>query len=197
MFISALAPYVFLNKTGRRRIGILKTRRYRTIFIAFLLGIALSLFLYYLGILLYGRTYQNWYFYIAQSYRIPAEIKSAEKMIMFLIMAFAGMTFSPVGEELFFRGIVHASFAKSLGEKRALLIDGLSFAVTHIAHFGLVFINNRFTLYIIPTLIWVSAMFLTSMLFFMYKKKADSLLGAIFCHSGFNLGMIFSIFYLL
>jgi len=197
MVLSALAPYVFLSKTGRRGIGMLKTRKYGTVCIAFFIGIAVSLLLYYLGNLLYGLSYKNWYVYIAKSYKIPAGITGAGKMTMFLIMALVGMTFSPVGEELFFRGIVQGSFAKSLGEKRALIIDCLAFAVTHIAHFGLVFINNRFNLLIVPTLIWVAVMFLTSMLFYFYKKKSGSLLGAMVCHSGFNLGMIFSIFYLL
>jgi len=197
MIISAISPYIFLNKTGRTNIGIVWTQKYRILFIAFLFGIAASLLLYYLGNFLYGVSYENWYFYIAKSYKIPAGIKGSEKMIMFLIMAFVGMTFSPVGEELFFRGIVQASFEKSMSEKRALIIDCLSFALTHIAHFGIVFINNRFDLYTVPALIWVSSMFLTSILFYVFKKRSGSLLGAIICHSGFNLGMIFSIFYLL
>jgi hypothetical protein len=46
-------------------------------------------------------------------------------------------------------------------------------------------------------LIWVLAMFFVSILFFLFRKYSDSLLGAIICHAGFNLGMIYCIFYLL
>jgi membrane protease YdiL (CAAX protease family) len=39
------------------------------------------------------------------------------------VMVLTGMTFSPIGEELFFRGIVHSSFAESIGDKKALIVS--------------------------------------------------------------------------
>jgi membrane protease YdiL (CAAX protease family) len=197
MLLSALAPFVFLSKQGRRSIGITGTSKYGTMLLAFVLGVAAAVVLHYAGQLIFGLSYRNWYVYIAQSYNIPSGLQGADRMIMFVIMSLVGMTFSPFGEEFFFRGIVHTSFARSLGEKRALIVDCSAFALTHLAHFGLVFINNRFELYVIPGLLWMSAMFLTSMLFYRYKKKTGSLFAAVLCHSGFNLGMIYSIFYLL
>ena len=101
-----------------------------------------------------------------------------------------------LGEELFFRGVVHGSFAKSIGDQKASIVDSLAFALTHIAHFGLVFINGNWTFYFVPTLIWVIGMFLVSIVFFQMKKSSGSILGAILCHAGFNLGMIYFIFYL-
>lgn len=112
-------------------------------------------------------------------------------------MALTGMVFSPIGEELFFRGIVHSSFAKSIGDTKASLVDSLAFSLTHISHFGLVFINCKWMFLEIPTLIWVSSMFLVSVLFFILRKYSGSILGSIICHSAFNLGMIYCIFYLL
>ncbi len=112
-------------------------------------------------------------------------------------MAITGMTFSPIGEELFFRGIVHSSFATSLGDKKASILDSFAFAITHISHFGLVFINNEWAFYKTPTLIWVLSMFLVSVLFFIFKKHSGSIWGAVVCHAAFNLGMIYCIFYLL
>jgi membrane protease YdiL (CAAX protease family) len=197
MMLSALAPFVFLSKDGRRSIGIIRSQKYSAMLFAFLLGIAAAVVLHYAGQLVYGLSYRNWYVYVAQSYNIPAGLQGTGRMMMFTIMALAGMTFSPVGEEFFFRGIVHTSFARSFGEKTALVVDCSAFALTHLAHFGLVFLDNRFQLYVIPGLLWMSAMFLTSMLFYRYKKKTGSLFGAVLCHAGFNLGMIYSIFYLL
>jgi membrane protease YdiL (CAAX protease family) len=112
-------------------------------------------------------------------------------------MAIVGMTFSPIGEELFFRGIVHSSFAKSFGDKKASIIDSSAFAIIHISHFGLVFINNQWDLLIIPTVIWVLSMFFISISFYKCREKSGSLFGAMICHSAFNLGMIYCIFYLL
>lgn len=197
MFVSALVPFFFLSKYGRQKIGIKGTKRIGIILSALVLGIIFSLLLYLIGKGLYGIAFENWYEYIGKSYNIPDGISGKDKMIMFIIMASTGMIFSPIGEELFFRGIVHGSFAESIGQTKASVVDSLAFAITHIAHFGLVFINGIWTFYTIPTLIWITGMFLVSILFFKMKSKSDSLLGAVFCHAGFNLGMIFSIFYLL
>lgn len=197
MFVSALVPFIFLNKYGRREIGIKGSHKIGGLTLSLILGIACSLLLFIIGTALYGGSYQNWYEYIGKSYNIPTGIAGNDKFLMFSIMAVTGMIFSPIGEELFFRGIVHGSFAKSIGEKKASFIDSLAFALTHIAHFGIVYDSGIWNFYPVPTMIWVSAMFLVSVLFFKRKKQTGSLLGAIFCHAGFNLGMIYSIFYLL
>ncbi len=197
MAISAIAPFLFLNKHGRKEIGIKKPRNFKWLFIAFVCGLVGSVLLYLLGQILYDTSYQNWYQYVGKSYKIPTDISQTDKNVMFAIMAITGMTFSPIGEELFFRGIVHSSFAKSLGEKKASIVDSSAFALTHISHFGLVFINNKWDFYTVPTLIWVTSMFLVSLLFIFFRKKSDSILGAMLCHSAFNLGMIYCIFYLL
>jgi membrane protease YdiL (CAAX protease family) len=197
MTISAVAPFLFLTKFGRTKIGITKPRNFKWLFIAFACGLIASIILYFIGQFLYDNTYQNWYEYVGKSYKIPETISQSDKNIMFTIMAITGMTFSPIGEELFFRGIVHSSFAKSVGEKKASIVDSSAFAITHISHFGLVFINNKWYFFILPTIIWVTSMFLVSLLFFTFRKKTNSILGAIICHAAFNLGMIYCIFYLL
>ncbi len=197
MAISAIAPFIFLSKNGREKIGITKPRKYNSLLIAFVFGLFASILLYFLGHSLYGNTYENWYSYIGKSYKIPIGINQADKKILFIIMALTGMTFSPIGEELFFRGIVHSSFEKSIGERKASIVDSSAFALTHISHFGLVYINNRWNFFTIPTIIWVTSMFFVSLLFFAFRKHSTSISGAITCHAAFNLGMIYCIFYLI
>ena len=197
MTISAIAPFIFLRKPGLKKIGITKPHKYNRLLIAFVSGLIASIALYFLGEGLYGKSYENWYTYIGKSYNIPKGIKVNDKTILFSIMTFTGMTFSPVGEELFFRGIVHSSFEKSIGEKKASIVDSSAFALTHISHFGLVFINNRWNFFTTPTIIWVASMFLVSLMFFAFRKYSGSILGAIICHSAFNSGMIYCIFYLM
>lgn len=197
MLISAIAPFIFLTKHGRKNIGITKPRNFKWLIIAFTFGLIASIMLYFIGEFLYAESYQNWYQYVGKSYKIPSTITQSDKNILFIIMAITGMTFSPIGEELFFRGIVHSSFAKSIGEKKASIVDSLAFALTHISHFGLVFINDKWIFFTVPAAIWVTSMFLVSLLFYAFRKKTDSILGSILCHSAFNLGMIYCIFYLL
>ncbi len=197
MTISAIAPFIFLSKQGLKKIGITKPKKYSWLLIAFISGLIASILLYFLGEGLYGNSYENWYNYIGKSYNIPKGIKANDKTILFSIMTLTGMTFSPIGEELFFRGIVHSSFEKSIGEKKASIVDSSAFALTHISHFGLVFINNKWSYFTTPTLIWVTSMFLVSILFFAFRKFSGSIFGSIICHSAFNLGMIYCIFYLM
>lgn len=197
MTISAISPFIFLSKFGRKEIGIIKSRKYSWLFLSLLFGLIFSILLYLLGDSIYNNSFENWYVYIGKSYNIPLGIQPNDKLIMFIIMAVTGMIFSPIGEELFFRGIVHSSFAKSFGNIKASIIDSSAFALTHISHFGLVFINNEWKLFTLPTIIWATSMFLVSILFYLCRRKTESILGAIICHSAFNLGMIFSIFYLL
>ncbi|CAN5148697.1 hypothetical protein BH23BAC2_BH23BAC2_26040 [soil metagenome] len=195
MLISAIAPFVFLSKYGRKKIGIKKPTNSRWLIIAIIIGILFSVSLYVLGEILYGNSYENWYYYIGKSLNIPEGIDQQSKLGMFGIMALTGMTLSPIGEELFFRGIVHSSFANSVGHRKASLIDSSAFAIVHISHFGLIFINQQWKFLLVPTLIWVLSMFCVSILFYICRKRSGSILGAINCHSAFNLGMIYCIFY--
>ena len=196
MIISAIAPFLFLTKLGLKRAAITKPAGITWLPVAFLAGILFSFALYFLGDFLYSDTYSNWYKYIGKSYNIPAEISLKDKNIYFVIFAFTGMIFSPFGEELFFRGIVHSAFAKSVGELKASIIDSTAFALTHISHFGLVFLMNQWKFLTIPAFIWVISMFLAGIIFFYFRKKCGSVWGAIVCHAGFNLGMTYCIFYL-
>jgi len=197
MIVSALAPFIFLTKFGLKQIGITIPQSYTWLVISFFTGIIFSVFLYFIGDLLYGDSYNNWYKYIGKSYNIPLEISAQERKIYFFIFAFTGMIFSPVGEELFFRGIVHSAFAKSVGDLKASIFDSTAFAVTHISHFGLVFLMNQWEFLTVPAIIWVLNMFLAGILFYYFRQKTKSILGAIICHAGFNLGMTYCIFYLL
>lgn len=197
MALSAIIPFLFLSKYGQRRIGLTTPKKFSWLIVAFFAGLFASVILYVLGVVMYGNSDGNWYKYIGKSYKIPLRINGSHKAIMFGVMSLTGMTVSPIGEELFFRGIVHSSFAKSIGDKKASIIDSAAFALTHISHFGLVFINSKWSLLMIPTFIWVLSMFFVSVLFYIFKKRAGSIWGAVICHSAFNLGMIYCIFYLM
>lgn len=197
MLVSAIAPFIFLTKYGRKEIGLTKPEKYKWLPVAFIAGLIFSFLLHFLGQNLYGNSYENWYNYIGRSYKIPVGINLQDKKILFSVMAITGMTFSPIGEELFFRGIVHSGFAKSIGERKASFVDSAAFALTHISHFGLVFVGSQWSFLTVPAFIWVASMFVVSLLFFMCKKYSGSILGAIICHAAFNLGMIYCIFYLM
>jgi membrane protease YdiL (CAAX protease family) len=146
--------------------------------------------------LLFGNSFSNWFVYISKSYDTGAIIfNNSQRLTYFIIYAITSMTFSPIGEELFYRGVVHACFATHNCEHKASVYDSLAFGLTHLAHFGIVYIAGVWDFLFIPALLWVTGMFIASRLFFFCKQKTQSLLGAMICHAGFNMAMIYFIFY--
>ena len=146
--------------------------------------------------LLFAETVSNWFVYISNSYAVPkASLSESDRLIYFIIYAVIGMTFSPIGEELFYRGLVHGSFATDFGDRKASMLDSLAFALTHLAHFGIVYFSGHWSFLFFPALLWVFFMFIASRLFFFCKQKTGSILGAISSHAGYNLAMMYFIFY--
>ena len=197
MIISAITPFLFLSKYGREKIGMVKPSHNKWMIGSFVAGALAGTTIFVLGYTLYSDTYNNWFVYIGQSYKISSGLSEHERLIYFLIYAVSGMTFSPIGEELFFRGIVHASFAKRVGDKKASIIDSLAFALIHLSHFGIVYVSGAWKFLLIPSILWVLAMFITGRIFFQCKKQTGSIWGSILSHAGFNLAMIYFIFFVL
>jgi len=195
MLVSFIIPFVFLNKRGLKAIGWNKPKSYKWLSIAFISGCLYAYLLFFLGKFLYQNSYQNWYVYIANSYKIPTDLTIEAKRQMFFIMAGTGMLFSPFGEEFFFRGIVHETFVSRFGNRGASILDSSAFALTHIAHFGLIHLLDGWHLLFIPTFIWCFSMYFVSRLFYFFKVKSGAIWGAIICHAAFNLSMIYCIFY--
>lgn len=105
------------------------------------------------------------------------------------------MIFSPIGEELLYRGVVHGSFVSKFGEGKASIFDSSAFALTHLAHFEIVYVLGIWHFLPVPALIWVLSMFAVSQLFFQCKQFCGSIWGAVIAHSGFNFMMMYLIFY--
>lgn len=190
-----VAPLVLLTRKGRRYIGIEKPKHYFWLLNSFLLGIAICFLFYLLSKLIFDHTTSNSFVYIAKSYNINSTLSGTDKLIYFIIYSITAVTFSPVGEELFYRGIVHGSLAVRLGHRKASFIDSGAFAVTHLAHFGIIYHLGGWTFLFLPSLLWLAFMFGASQLFFFCRIKSGSLLGAILCHAGYNLAMMYVIFY--
>ncbi|TFG75486.1 MAG: CPBP family intramembrane metalloprotease [Flavobacteriales bacterium] len=202
-FISAIfvlmwiTPYILLAKNGRKTIGIQRPKNLRWLFYAFLLGAVACSFVYVLGSTLFQDGLNNWFVYISRAFAsVPlTELKGPDHLQYFLMFAFIGMTFSPIGEELLYRGIIHQSFVAKYGDRGASIIDSTAFALVHLAHFGFVFDQGVWKLLWIPALLWMTLMFLSSRLFFFCKTRSGSIHGAIMGHAGFNFAMTYFIFY--
>jgi len=189
------APFIFLSKEGRRYIGIKKPTNYKWLLYSFLIGFAFCSLMFICAKFFYADTVNNSFVYISRSYTIPEEALAANKLMFFLMFSFVGITFSPIGEELLYRGVVHGSFVSKFGETKASVFDSLAFALTHLAHFGIIYNLGGWEFLPVPALLWVLGMFIASQLFFICKQKSGSVLGAIISHAGYNVAMMYIIFY--
>lgn len=189
-------PFLLLTKKGRTLIGLHKPGRPLWWMFAPLLGIGMSLLVFFLGDWFYGNGISNWFVYISRSYEgmVPAD-SASHQFLIFAILATLGMTFSPIGEELLYRGLIHQCFVTRLGEPGASRVDSAAFAVTHLAHFGILYTAAGWEFRAIPALLWMGLMYLSCRLFFLCKVRGGSLYMAILCHAGFNLAMTYVIWF--
>ncbi len=185
-------PLLFLKKAGRREMGLRKSTQPLWLLWGFLLGCGMCLLFFFINRLIFGLEITNPFVYIAST-----TTSGDNSMLYFLIYLMIMMTFSPIGEELFYRGVVHQAFREQLGDKRASVIDSAAFALTHLVHFGIIYTAGVWKLLPLPALLWVIAMFFTCMIFNRVRMESGSILGAILCHAGFNFAMGFLMFYAL
>ncbi|MDR0938279.1 MAG: CPBP family intramembrane metalloprotease [Mediterranea sp.] len=195
-FLMWFAPLLFLTKKGRREIGMWRPNRYIHLLGSFVTGALSCAAIFGMFVLFYGKGEGNAFVYMARATaQIGGTIPESERLTYFLIAAIPSMIFSPIGEEFLFRGVVHGSFVGQFGESGASFFDSGAFALTHLAHFGIVYSAGNWSFLPIPALLWVLAMFFVSQVFFRCKLMCNSIFGAVLSHSGFNFAMMYFIFY--
>jgi membrane protease YdiL (CAAX protease family) len=194
--VMTLLPFVFLSREGRDFIGITKPKNYYWLLYSFLLGVAVCVLAFLVAQVFFADSVSNWFVYISRSYAVSkVGFQGNDRHIYFAVYAVIGMTFSPVGEELFYRGLVHGGLAGKFGEATASTLDSLAFALTHLAHFGIIYTLSGWQFLFLPALLWVLCMFVASKVFFYSKQRTGSVWGAVLSHAGFNLAMMYFIFY--
>lgn len=194
--IMALIPFILLNKNGLRSIGITWTTNPKWLLFSFLAGILCCLLMYWIGLLLFQETGSNWFISIGNTYPLDFNsITEKDRLVYFVVFSFIGMTFSPIAEELMYRGMIHESLVNKFGERQASLIDSGAFGITHLAHFGLIYVLGQWKLMVLPALLWMLLIFSSGLIFNLAKRKSGSIVGAIISHAGFNIAMTYVIFY--
>lgn len=194
-FLMWFTPIIFLTKQGRKSISLNRPNHYIRLLYSFALGLLSCTAIFFVFYLLFGHSLNNAFGYIGRLGAIPSNLPASDKWIYFLIATIPSMIFSPIGEEFLYRGVVHGSFVSRFGEVRASYFDGLAFALTHLAHFGIVYTALGWSFLPIPAVLWVLSMFAVSQVFFRCKLLCDSIWGAVFSHAGFNFTMMYFIFY--
>ena len=188
-----ILPWLLLDREGRRQIGIQRPRNALHYLSAIGFGALAAGLCFLLGVLLFGVGPQHWFSSVATSYRLqaPAGLGLLPLFLMFTIPA---MLFSPIGEELFFRGFLQRVLEQRFSQTVSTHIESGLFALVHLCHHGVLVGAAGLSLMAASGAIWVSLMFGLAWGFAMLRQRADSIYPAMLAHAVFNVGMNACIF---
>ena len=192
----AILPFALLDKTFRRPVGFV-SMRWHWIPISFVIGVIAALMVYLVAYLMFGNSELNWFVTIMKTFDNNDMLNLGRgSIVLFIVFTLPVMIFSPLGEEFFFRGLLHESLALRFSPRQALAADAGIFGVTHLAHYGL-YLQGGSVVLLPSAFAWVCLMCATAVLFYQVKRYSGSIWGAVLCHSGFNFSMMAIIFYVI
>lgn len=189
----ALVPWLLLDRSTRAQVGLKKPVRLRELPLAILYGALAAAFCFLLGYALFGSSADHWFVSVGNSFRVQPT-GNLSLTVVFLMFTIPAMIFSPIGEEIFFRGYLQRMLETRFSERASTAIEATWFAGAHLVHHGIVLTAAGFGFRALSGTGWFLLMFALSLLFAWLRKRHDSILPAILSHSAFNLVMNGTIF---
>lgn len=187
--LMTLMPFIFLNKNGRQQIGFQASKNWKYYAVAILLGAVAATICYFLGLWLFGMTKENWYISIRDSYLDNIALNGIQMKQAFWIITLPALIFSPLGEEIYFRGFLQESLATKLSYRNSMILESLFFGLIHLFHHGIIHQNGNYDMLPVSGALWVVLMSGTAFSFAWLRKTSGSLYPAIMAHVAFNFVM--------
>ncbi len=192
--VMGFLPFIFFSKAGRQTMGIKKADRPVWLLWGPLLGLGGALIIFAIGYGLYGTGLNNWYISIRNSWAIEAGMYQMPAMLLFVTYTIPALLFSPIGEEFFFRGMIHEGIQGPWGSKLALAGNALAFGSVHLLHHGITWDTGGLHILWVSGLLWVILMVGMSWVFTLCRMRSGSIWAGVLAHLAFNLGMNVTIF---
>jgi membrane protease YdiL (CAAX protease family) len=195
--LMAVIPFILLSRTDRTTIGLKRCTSYQSYMVALILGSMAAWICYIIGTSLFHLSNDNWYVTIKNFYlNNPAYNSATPLWQTFLIFTVPALIFSPIGEEIFFRGFFQESLKLNFTERTSTLIECTCFGIIHLFHHGLVVYNSNVIFVPFSGVIWAALMASVAFMLVQIRKDSQSLYPAMVCHASFNLSMNTIIFFL-
>lgn len=192
--IMALLPWILLGIDGRRRIGLLRADALRWLPAAIAAGALAALACFALGLLLFGHGADNWFVSVAANYRRAMNTTGMGVGTLHLVFTLPAALFSPIGEELFFRGTFQEALEQRFSANKSTAIESAAFGLVHLCHHGLLLGAAGLSVRPVSGTLWVLLMFSVAWLFAALRKRSGSLYPAMASHAAFNVTMNLAIF---
>ncbi|MDQ8186059.1 type II CAAX endopeptidase family protein [Pelagicoccus sp. SDUM812002] len=188
-------PLVFLTRYGREQIGFRRSISWKWMLYGILLGGAAAAICYLLGVLLYGKSDQNWFVSVAYTFQSDERIAQLPRHLAFIAFTVPAMLASPIGEEIFFRGVAEQAGRDRMSPVSCACFAATLFALAHLIHHGIHSGLNGIEIMPVSGTIWFILIFASSLVFSLVRQKGGSIWTAVFAHATFNLVMNITIFY--
>lgn len=178
-------PWMLLSPHGRYQIGLKRPESGAWLIVGLAGGGAAATICFTLGMLLFGASADHWFVSVARNYAGPqtAGMSIVQLHLMFTIVA---CLFSPIGEEIFFRGFLQRVLEQRLSRLASTHVEASLFATSHLLHHGLAAGALGLVFRPLSGALWVALMFALSWLFAWLRQRSDSLYPAILAHAAFN-----------
>lgn len=187
--VMALMPWLLMNAEGRRQIGLRRPERAGAWLPAIGIGALASLACFGIGMVLFGQSADHWFVSIANNYRGVMDTAGMSMLALHLVFTLPALIFSPIAEEIFFRGILQRTLEQHLSSRASTVIECGAFAAVHLCHHGLVMEAAGLGWLPLSGSLWMILMFVTALLFAAIRKRSGSLYPAMAAHAAFNLTM--------
>jgi membrane protease YdiL (CAAX protease family) len=192
--LMALVPFLLLDAAGRRDMGLRASNSARAYLIAVVAGSIAALACFALGYALFGTSVDNWFVTIANNYRQTMDTTGWPVSRLHLTFTIPALIFSPIGEEIFFRGYLQYALERRFSVRASTIAECAAFGLVHLCHHGLLLTAAGLALRPLSGPLWVALMFGAALLFAYLRKSSGSLVPAIVAHVCFNFVMNLTIF---
>jgi membrane protease YdiL (CAAX protease family) len=191
--LMAATPWLLLTAWGRAEVGVQRSNRPLWLVVAPFVGVAASVVCFAIGFLLFERTADNWFVSVGNSYRAQPtpNFSILQLHLMFTIPA---VIFSPIGEEIYFRGVLQKALETRLSPSFSTALESAWFGAAHLVHHGLFLTAAGLAFRPVSGALWFLLMTLLSLGFATLRKVSRSVIPAVIAHSAFNATMNFFIF---
>lgn len=190
----AVMPWLLLSKSGRNLIGLTRPAQSQWYLLGAGCGALASVLIYGLGVVLYGGGVENWYVNISLFYKASMDTTHFGFWMLMAVFTVPAMIFSPIGEEIFYRGVLQKTLEQKLSVWRSTVIESGLFALVHLCHHGFARTTMGLEFMLMPALLWMALIFCVGLMFSWLRMASGSLYIAIVSHMVFNLVMNLMIF---
>lgn len=158
------------------------------------LGAGAAAICFIVGFWLFASSAEHWFISIGNYYHQSLDTTGFSQIELHLFFTIPAILFSPIGEEIFFRGVLQRALEEKFSERTSTQLECAAFGLIHLCHHGLtVGVLGISSIHLgvspISATLWVVLMFSIAYLFAFTRKRTDSIYPAIFSHATFNITM--------